>query len=162
MQTTGGWLLPHQNLSYSDWHSDEPANRPRHLHSVNKYFRGSYLHHILQQPHCTDPNKYSNNNNKNTHFFSFWREILLSSEIPWNGFVLTKSGLDGKCTAFIYNENGSGITVHVKRKSVETTEHFKRSKVKANGLIMYQLNKQGHLELEWEADFWSPSNFSEM
>lgn len=54
------------------------------------------------------------------------------------------------------------ITVHVKRKSMETTEHFKRSEVKANGLIMYQLNKQGHLEPEWEGGFWSPSNFSEM
>lgn len=54
------------------------------------------------------------------------------------------------------------ITVHVKRKSMETTEHFKRSKVKANGLIMYQINKQGHLVPEWERGFWSPSNFSEM
>lgn len=54
-----------------------------------------------------------------------------------------------------------GITVHVKRKSMETTEHFKRLKVKANGLIMYQLNKQGVLEPEWEG-FWSPSSCSEM
>lgn len=53
------------------------------------------------------------------------------------------------------------ITVHVKRKSMKTTERFKRLKVKANGLIMYQLNKQGLLEPEWEG-FWSPSNFSEM
>lgn len=51
-----------------------------------------------------------------------------------------------------------GITVHVKRKSTKTTECFKRLKVKANGLIMYQLNKQGLLEPEWEG-FWSPSNF---
>lgn len=43
-----------------------------------------------------------------------------------------------------------GIAVHVKRKSMKTTERFKRSKVKANGLIMYQLNKQGLLEPEGE------------
>lgn len=43
-----------------------------------------------------------------------------------------------------------GITVHVKRKSMKTTEHFKGLKVKANGLIMYQLNKQGILGQEWE------------
>ena len=38
-----------------------------------------------------------------------------------------------------------GITAHVKRKSMKATEHFSRLKVKANGLIMYQLNKQGLL-----------------
>lgn len=54
-----------------------------------------------------------------------------------------------------------GTTVHVKRKSMKTTELFKGLKVKANGLIMYQLNKQGLLGPEWEG-FWSPSNFSEM
>lgn len=53
------------------------------------------------------------------------------------------------------------ITAHVKRKSVKTTEHFKRLKVKANGLIIYQLNKHGLLEPEWE-NVWSPSNCSEM
>lgn len=54
-----------------------------------------------------------------------------------------------------------GITVHVKRKSMKTTEYFKRLKVKANGLITYQLNKHRLLEPEWE-NVWSPSNFSEM
>lgn len=41
-----------------------------------------------------------------------------------------------------------GITVHVKQKSMKTTEHFKGLKVKANGLIMYLLNKQGILGQE--------------
>lgn len=54
-----------------------------------------------------------------------------------------------------------GITAHVKRKSMKTTERFKRLKVKANGLIMYQLNKHGLLEPEWE-NVWSSSNFSEI
>ena len=54
-----------------------------------------------------------------------------------------------------------GITAHVKRKSMKTTEGFKRLKVKANGLIMYQLNKHGLLAPVWE-NVWSSSNFSEM
>lgn len=55
----------------------------------------------------------------------------------------------------------AGITAHVKRKSMKTTERFKRLKVKANGLIMYQLSKHRLLEPEWEK-VWSSSNFSEM
>lgn len=55
----------------------------------------------------------------------------------------------------------AGITAHVKRKSTKTTERFKRLKVKANGLIMYQLSKHRLLEPEWEK-VWSSSNFLEM
>lgn len=54
-----------------------------------------------------------------------------------------------------------GITAYVKRKFMKTTECFKRLKVKANGLIMYQLNKRGLLEPEWEK-IWSSSNFLEI
>lgn len=35
-----------------------------------------------------------------------------------------------------------GDTVRGKRKSTKTTVRFKKLKVKENGLIMYQLNKQ--------------------
>lgn len=72
-----------------------------------------------------------------------------------------KVGLMGSIRPLYIMKMEVGIAVHVKRKPMKTTEHFKRLKVKANGLIMYQLNKQGLLEPEWEG-FWSPSSCSEM
>ena len=56
-----------------------------------------------------------------------------------------KSKVDEKYKLLYVMKMEVGITAHVKRKSMKTTEHFSRLKVKANGLIMYQLNKQGLL-----------------
>lgn len=98
------------------------------LCSSNEYCRGSHLHHILQWFRHTDPDK-GKRGVKN--FLSFWREILLSFEIILNGFLLEKKkktnnnlGLDGKYTAFIYNENGSGYHSTCEKEIYENHRAF--------------------------------------